>query len=105
MGSLVAINWEFELRGILTVIMGVAVLMGSVYLVLMTTLGARSPYSFCTRSQAAGGSFTWLSAEMSLKSGILFSSLLIPLGNACPMISHTEDDRGASVGLSSTRPI
>lgn len=41
MGSLVAINWEFELRGILTVIMGVAVLMGSVYLVLMTNLGAR----------------------------------------------------------------
>jgi hypothetical protein len=36
-----AINWEFELRGILTVIMGVAVLMGSVYLVLMTNLGAR----------------------------------------------------------------
>ena len=39
--SMVAINWEFELRGILTVIMGVAVLMGSVYLVLMTNLGAR----------------------------------------------------------------
>jgi hypothetical protein len=41
MSGLVAINWEFELRGILTVIMGVAVLMGSVYLVLMTNLGAR----------------------------------------------------------------
>jgi hypothetical protein len=39
--SMLAINWEFELRGILTVIMGVAVLMGSVYLVLMTNLGAR----------------------------------------------------------------
>ena len=41
MSALLAINWEFELRGILTVIMGVAVLMGSVYLVLMTNLGAR----------------------------------------------------------------
>src|SRR6187549_2819321 len=39
--GMLAINWEFELRGILTVIMGVAVLMGSVYLVLMTNLGAR----------------------------------------------------------------
>src|SRR5229473_8216100 len=35
------------------------------------TLGARSPYSFCMRSHAAGGSFTWLSAEISLKSGII----------------------------------
>ena len=41
MSPFLAINWEFELRGILTVIMGVAVLMGSVYLVLMTNLGAR----------------------------------------------------------------
>ncbi len=41
MTTLLAINWEPELRGILTVIMGVAVLMGSVYLVLGTNLGAR----------------------------------------------------------------
>jgi hypothetical protein len=41
MSALIAVNWEFELRGILTVIMGVAVLMGSVYLVLGTNLGAR----------------------------------------------------------------
>jgi hypothetical protein len=41
MGGLLAINWEFELRGILTVIIGTAVLMGSVYLVLGTNLGAR----------------------------------------------------------------
>jgi len=41
MSAFLAINWEFELRGILTVIMGVAVLMGSVYLVLMTNVGAR----------------------------------------------------------------
>jgi hypothetical protein len=39
--SLIAINWEFELRGILTVIMGTAVLMGSVYFILATNLGAR----------------------------------------------------------------
>src|SRR5215472_17055495 len=37
-----------------------------------TTFGARSPYSFCTRSHAAGGSLTWLSAEISLNSGIDF---------------------------------
>jgi len=39
--TMLAVNWEFELRGILTVLMGMAVLMGSVYLVLMTNLGAR----------------------------------------------------------------
>src|SRR4029453_3719794 len=37
-----------------------------------TTFGARSPYSFCPRSHAAGGSLTWLSAEISLNSGIGF---------------------------------
>src|SRR5690349_13515762 len=36
----------------------------------LTTRGARSPYSFWTRSQASGGSLRWLSAEISLKSGI-----------------------------------
>lgn len=39
--SILAINWEPELRGILVVLIGVGVLMGSVYLVLMTNLGAR----------------------------------------------------------------
>lgn len=39
--ALLAIGWEPELRGLLTVIMGVVVLMGSVYLVLATNLGAR----------------------------------------------------------------
>ena len=39
--TLLAIGWEPELRGILTVIMAVGVLMGSVYLVLATNLGAR----------------------------------------------------------------
>jgi hypothetical protein len=39
--ALLAINWEPELRGVLTVIIGVGVLMGSVYLILGTNLGAR----------------------------------------------------------------
>jgi hypothetical protein len=38
---ILAVNWEFELRGILTVIIGVVVWMGSVYLILGTNLGAR----------------------------------------------------------------
>jgi hypothetical protein len=38
---LFAVNWEFELRGILTVLIGVAVWMGSIYLILGTNLGAR----------------------------------------------------------------
>jgi len=41
MQSLLAINWEFEIRGVLTVIIGVAVFMGSTYLLLLTNLGAR----------------------------------------------------------------
>lgn len=36
-----AVNWEFELRGILTVIIGTVVWMGSVYLILSTNVGAR----------------------------------------------------------------
>src|SRR5688572_33313941 len=41
MTALLAINWEPELRGVLIVIIGTAVLMGSVYLILGTNLGAR----------------------------------------------------------------
>ncbi len=41
LATLLAINWEPELRGILTVIMGAAVWMGSIYLILGTNLGAR----------------------------------------------------------------
>ncbi len=41
LGSLLAIGWEPELRGLLTVIIAVAVLPGSVYLILGTNLGAR----------------------------------------------------------------
>lgn len=39
--ALLAINWEPELRGVLIIIIGTATLMGSVYLVLGTNLGAR----------------------------------------------------------------
>ena len=41
MTALLAINWEPELRGILIVIIASTVLMGSVYLILATNMGAR----------------------------------------------------------------
>lgn len=41
MSALVAISWEPELRGVLTVIIAVVALCGSVYLILGTNLGAR----------------------------------------------------------------
>ena len=39
--NLLAIGWEPELRGLLTVIIGVVMLMGSVYMILATNLGSR----------------------------------------------------------------
>lgn len=39
--SLLAVTWEPELRGVLTVILGTVVWMGSIYLILGTNLGAR----------------------------------------------------------------
>jgi hypothetical protein len=39
--ALIAINWEPELRGVLTVIIGTVVLMGSVYMILATNMGVR----------------------------------------------------------------
>ena len=41
LSTILAINWEPELRGILTVIIGTIVWMGSIYLILGTNLGAR----------------------------------------------------------------
>ena len=41
LSALLAINWEPELRGALTVLIGTAVWMGSIYLILGTNLGAR----------------------------------------------------------------
>ena len=39
--ALLAISWEPELRGVLTVILGTVAFMGSVYLILGTNIGAR----------------------------------------------------------------
>lgn len=41
MSALLAVNWEWELRGTLIVIISVGVLCGSVYLILATNMGAR----------------------------------------------------------------
>lgn len=41
LATLLAVGWEPELRGILTVMIGAAVWMGSVYLILGTNVGAR----------------------------------------------------------------
>lgn len=41
LAMLLAINWEPELRGILTVMIGATVWMGSIYLILGTNVGAR----------------------------------------------------------------
>ena len=41
LATVLAINWSPELRGILIVIIAVTVLMGSVYMILGTNLGAR----------------------------------------------------------------
>ena len=41
MSALLAIGWEPELRGLLTVIIGTVALCGSVYLLLGTNIGAR----------------------------------------------------------------
>lgn len=50
--SLLAIGWEPELRGLLTVVMGVVVLMGSVYLILATNLGARLSFLIALTAMA-----------------------------------------------------
>ncbi|WP_040491810.1 hypothetical protein [Ilumatobacter nonamiensis] len=39
--NLLAIGWEPELRGLLTVIIAVVILVGSIYLILMTNMGSR----------------------------------------------------------------
>ena len=39
--SLLAIGWEPELRGLLTTVMGVVVLMGSIYMIMATNMGSR----------------------------------------------------------------
>jgi hypothetical protein len=39
--SLLAIGWDPEIRGLLTVVMGVVILMGSIYMVMATNMGSR----------------------------------------------------------------
>ncbi len=53
--TLLAVGWEPELRGILTVIIGTAVWMGSIYLILGTNLGARLGFIV-----ALAGFFGWM---------------------------------------------
>ena len=53
--SLVAITWEPELRGIIVTLIGVGVLMGSIYIVLATNLGVRLGFLV-----AFAGLFGWL---------------------------------------------
>jgi hypothetical protein len=55
MHALLAVDWQPELRGLLTVIIAVATLCGSVYLVLGTNLGARLGLQV-----ALAGLFGWL---------------------------------------------
>jgi hypothetical protein len=61
LSTLLAINWEPELRGVLTVLIGTAVWMGSVYLILGTNLGARLGFMV---------SFAGLAGWMALMGGV-----------------------------------
>ena len=53
--SLLAIGWEPELRGLLTVVLGVVVLCGSVYVILATNIGSRLGFLV-----TLAGLFGWL---------------------------------------------
>jgi hypothetical protein len=44
LGTLLAIGWEPELRGLLTVVLGLVAFMGSVYLILGTNMGRGSAF-------------------------------------------------------------
>lgn len=55
LSTLLAVGWEPEIRGALTVIIGVVALMGGVYLILGTNLGARLGFLV-----ALAGLFGWM---------------------------------------------
>ncbi|MDO8391137.1 MAG: hypothetical protein Q7V57_11665 [Actinomycetota bacterium] len=55
MSALLAVNWEWELRGTLIVIIAVGVLCGSLYMILGTNLGARLGFLV-----ALTGLFGWM---------------------------------------------
>ena len=54
LSSILAIGWEPELRGILIVIIAVAMLNGTVYLVLATNLAPASASSWRSPASPAG---------------------------------------------------
>ena len=53
--SILAIAWEPEIRGLLTVIIAVTVLCGSIYLIMATNMGARLAFLV-----VLAGLFGWL---------------------------------------------
>jgi len=55
MSALLAVNWEWELRGTLIVIIAVSVLCGSIYMILGTNMGARLGFLV-----ALTGLFGWM---------------------------------------------
>lgn len=55
LATVLAIGWEPEIRGIITVMIGAAVWMGSIYLILGTNLGARLGFLV-----ALAGLFGWI---------------------------------------------
>ena len=57
MNALLSIGWEPELRGLLTVIIGVVALCGSVYLLLATNMGIRLGFLV-----ALAGLFGWMAS-------------------------------------------
>ena len=58
--NLLAIGWEPELRGLLTVIIGVVILMGSIYMILATNMGSR--LAFLVAIAALAGWMTLMGA-------------------------------------------
>jgi hypothetical protein len=61
LSTILAVNWEPELRGVLTVMIGTAVWMGSIYLILGTNVGARLGFML---------TFTGLAGWIALMAGV-----------------------------------
>jgi hypothetical protein len=101
LGSILAINWEPELRGLLIVIISVAVLCGSVYLILGTNLGVRLGFLV-----ALAGLFGWL-AMMGVIWAIYGIGLQGPLGSWQPVPGRTviQDTQSLSTSGVLERPV
>jgi hypothetical protein len=68
--SILAISWEPEIRGIVVVLIGIVVLIGSVYLILATNLGARLGFMVALAGLAgwlALMGFVWMIYGIGLK--------------------------------------